>query len=341
MKWEKYKKEFTKKAELSGYSENEISDSLEYAYKLFVDRGLPIIFDDKHFAMLVGYDLQYLYGASNSPKKYYRVFHIDKKNGEKREISEPLPGLKEIQQWILAEILYKCNFSAYAKAFIPKRSIRHNARLHKNQNKVLSIDIKNFFGSIRPHKVYGFFNRHGYSKQVSGLITCLCCLDRALPQGAPTSPALSNLIFLRADARIAGFTNKHGIRYTRYADDLSFSGEFNEGMVIKFIESVLKDEELEINSKKTRLMHRHQRQEVTGVVVNNKLQAPRGVRRKLRQEVYFIEKYGLPSHLDTTENYRANYIKHLLGIANYITFINPKDTEVGEYINILHGYLVK
>jgi RNA-directed DNA polymerase len=335
-----YKIKFTKQARRSGYSENEICDFLEYAENL-LSKGLPIIFDHNHFAGLVGYHPQYLYGASNSPKKYYRVFHIDKKNGEKRRISEPLPSLKEIQQWIMKAILYKCNFSDYAKAFIRKSSIRKNAKFHKKQNKVLSIDIRNFFESISSYKVYVFFNRLGYSTQVSGLITNLCCLDDSLPQGAPTSPALSNLIFLRADARIAGFTRKYGIRYTRYADDLSFSGEFNVGMVIKFVESVLEDEGLKINSKKTRLMHRHQRQEVTGVIVNNKMQAPREIRRKLRQEVYYIEKYGLPSHLDKTKNYRANYIKHLLGIANYITFINPKDTEAGEYINILHGYLVK
>ena len=339
MKWEKYKKEFTNKAILSGYSENEISDNLEYAYKLFVDRGLPVIFDSEHFALLVGYNPQYLYGASNSPHKYYRVFHIDKKNGEERKISEPLPSLKEIQQWILTEILYKCNFSDYAKAFIPRRSIRHNASFHKNQNKVLSIDVKNFFGSIGYRKVYWFFKTLGYSRQVSGLITFLCCLDGTLPQGAPTSPALSNLIFLRADARIAGFAKKHDIRYTRYADDLSFSGKFNEAMVIKFIRTVLEDEGLEINNKKTRLMHRHQRQEVTGVIVNNKMQAPREIRRRLRQEVYYIKKHGLSSHLDRTENYRANYLRHLLGIANYITFINPKDTEAMKYFNLLQGYI--
>ena len=79
MKRAKYKEEFTNKAILSGYSENEISDNLEYAYKLFVDRGLPVIFDSEHFALLVGYNLQYLYGASNSPHKYYRVFHVEKK----------------------------------------------------------------------------------------------------------------------------------------------------------------------------------------------------------------------------------------------------------------------
>jgi RNA-directed DNA polymerase len=224
-------------------------------------------------------------------------------------------------------------------AFIPRRSIRHNASFHKNQNKVLSIDVKNFFGSIGYRKVYWFFKTLGYSRQVSGLITFLCCLDGTLPQGAPTSPALSNLIFLRADARIAGFAKKHGIRYTRYADDLSFSGKFNEAMVIKFIRTVLEDEGLEINNKKTRLMHRHQRQEVTGVIVNNKMQAPREIRRRLRQEVYYIKKHGLSSHLDRTENYRANYLRHLLGIANYITFINPKDTEAMKYFNLLQGYI--
>jgi RNA-directed DNA polymerase len=98
-------------------------------------------------------------------------------------------------------------------------------------------------------------------------------LNESLPQGAPTSPAISNIVMHRVDKRIAGFTKKHKINYTRYADDMTFSGEFAPGMIIKFVNNVLVDQNLRINNKKTHYRHQSQRQEITGIVVNNKMQA--------------------------------------------------------------------
>jgi RNA-directed DNA polymerase len=98
---------------------------------------------------------------------------------------------------------------------------------------------------------------------------------------------------------------------------------------------------LQINEKKIRVRKPSQRQEVTGVIVNEKIQAPREMRRKLRQSVYYIEKFGLASHLDKTENPRANHVYHLLGIANFILFLNPKDQEVLEYREILRKYILR
>jgi len=163
----------------------------------------------------------------------------------------------------------------------------------------------------------------GYSKSVAGLLTNLCCFNKSLPQGAPTSPALSNLIFKHADNRISGFAMKLGIRYTRYSDDITFSGNIKTGQIIKFVRKVLNEEGLSLNYSKIRLMQTHQRQEVTGITVNNKLQAPRFLRRKLRQQFYYINKFGLASHLDKTHNLSTNYIYRLLGISNFILFINP------------------
>jgi RNA-directed DNA polymerase len=143
------------------------------------------------------------------------------------------------------------------------------------------------------------------------------------------------------DKRISAFTRKKEVRYTRYADDMTFSGDFEPGMLVKFVRSVLRDVDLRINYEKLRVRRPGQRQEVTGVIVNEKIQAPREVRKKLRQSVYYIEKYGLISHLDKTENTRANHIYHLLGIANFILFLNPEDQEVQSYIEILRKYLPK
>ena len=200
---------------------------------------------------------------------------------------------------------------------------------------VLSLDIENFFGSIRESKVYFFFHKLGYSKQVAMMLTKLCTLDGSLPQGAPTSPALSNLISLRIDRRISGFALKNKIRYTRYADDLAFSGEFDTGSVIRLVSKILNDEGLNINQAKTRLMLPHNQQEVTGIVVNEKMQAPRPVRRNLRKAVHYIEKFGLDSHLDFIRNTRANYLNHLKGIANFILFVNPQDHDAKHALEVL------
>lgn len=339
MEWETYSHKFQIRASEVGFTKEEITKCLDYAFNLF-EKGIPIIYDQKHLSLLVGYNEEYLLRASNLARHFYRTFKIPKKNGGERIISEPLPSLKEIQNWILEEILYKLPVSKFAKAYVPKRSIKENARFHRKQKIVLTIDIMDFFGSIHYGKVFTFFLKLGYSKSVSTMLANLCSLENSLPQGAPTSPALSNLLIPRVDKRISGFTQKHKIRYTRYADDMTFSGDFEPGMMIKFVERVLDDENLKINEKKIRVRKPHQRQEVTGIVVNQKLQAPRELRRKLRQEVYYIEKYGLASHLQKLENQRANYLEHLLGITNHILFVNPNDEEVRQYRDKLREYII-
>ncbi|MCH5138168.1 retron St85 family RNA-directed DNA polymerase [Clostridiaceae bacterium UIB06] len=335
MKWETYKKNFSKLAKENNFTDEFIHESLLYAKNLY-DKNVPIIYDQIHLSRLLGFSEEYLYGASNKPKKFYRYFEIPKKSGGSRKIAEPLPNLKEIQRWILEEILYKFKVSEYSKAYIKGRSIRDNARFHRGQKMVLSMDITDYFNSIRFKRVYRFFYEIGYKAHVSVMLANLCCLNHSLPQGASTSPALSNLITIKLDNRIAGFAKKNKIRYTRYADDMTFSGEFDCGMVIKFVKRVLLEEGFSLNDVKTRVRYCYEKQEVTGIIVNEKLQAPISLRKKLRQDMYYIEKYGLNSHLSKTKNTKANYLKHLLGIANFILFINPRDEDTKKYIEKLH-----
>lgn len=338
LRWDTYSRQFRVAALEKGYDEQYVSVCLRYAEPLY-RRGLPVIYDQQHFALLVGYHYDYVRGAYYRASKYYRVFSIKKRAGGTREIAEPLPTLKLIQRWILENILYKCQPSRFAKGFVLKRSIRENARFHRGQSLVLSLDLKDFFPSIRGGRVYNYFHRLGYQKKVAHLLTRLCTLNSSLPQGAPTSPALSNLISLRLDRRLAGLALKEKLRYTRYADDITFSGTFDPGRIIRFVRTVAADEGYTLNESKTRLMERHQRQEVTGIVVNSKLQAPRDQRREFRKVMYFVDKYGLGSHLAHTNNTRENYIKHLLGIANFFLFVNPKDEYVRGAIQRLHFLL--
>lgn len=202
------------------------------------------------------------------------------------------------------------------------------------------MDIKNYFGSIKYINVYSFFRELGYTKSIAVMLSNICTLNNSLPQGSPTSPMLANLVTRNVDKRIAGYAIKNKIRYTRYADDITISGDFEVGAVIRVVKSILKSEEFKINNGKTRVRTQNQQQEVTGIVVNEKLQVPRNYRRDLRQKVYFIKKYGLQSHLDfIKEHDKINYLYTLLGMANFIININPTDVEPKKNYNFIKHIL--
>lgn len=338
MNWWSLQNRFVKQAKVEGYDESYIHRCLEYASGLFQNK-VPVIFDHRHLARLVGYKVEYLRRASNGTKHFYRTFEVEKKSGGTRSIAEPLPSLKEIQRWILNNILRTQEVSRFAKAFKQGGSIRENARFHRDQSMVLSLDVTDFFGALRYPRVYSLFRRLGYRRSVSTMLAHLCTLDGSLPQGAPTSPCLSNLLVRRIDNRLSGFALSNRLRYTRYADDITFSGTFQPGQVIRLVREVLSDEGLNLNEEKTRLMLPHQRQEVTGIVVNEKLQAPREMRRRLRQAVYYIDKHGLGSHLEHTSETRANHVRHLMGIANFILFVNKHDEDAKYALTVLRPYV--
>lgn len=332
--WVEYYTEFRRQAKQSGHDEAYCDKWLQYA-KVLYNKGLPIIYNQEHLCLLLGYREEYVFAASNSPEFFYRSYEISKKNGGFRMISEPLPSLKEIQRWILDNILTQIDVSVYAKAYIKKKSIKDNARFHKRQKIVLSLDVEKFFDSITSDKIYELFLNFGYEKDVVVMLTNLCCLDGCLPQGAPTSPMLSNIILKDFDNTVAKFTKKKKIRYTRYADDMTFSGDFNAGEVISFVKSKLYELGLRLNEEKTRTRKSWQSQEVTGIVVNQKMQLPKSVRKKIRQEVYYIKKFGLESHMQYCGIDKNNYLPHLKGKIQYGLFINPKDYELQGYLDYL------
>ena len=330
MKWNEYEYKFRLKAKSEGKSETYISKWLEYSKNL-VDKGLTIILSQSHFCYLVGYKPAYVYAVSNSSDKFYRCFSIPKKNGGERLISEPLPNLKEIQHWILTNVLEKMETSPYAKAYIKGKTIKDNARFHRGQKKLLSLDIENFFDSISGWYVFKVFEEAGYSKPVAKLLAQLCTKKNRLPQGAPTSAMLSNIVMKDFDRTIGRYCGNRKIRYTRYADDLAFSGDFDERILISAVKKELRKMNLSLNSSKTRVRVQGQQQEVTGVVVNEKMQTTKAERRIIRQEIYYIQKFGLQSHVSRIGKEQSNYIDHLLGRISYSLFINPNDCEMKEY----------
>jgi RNA-directed DNA polymerase len=336
--WRRYAATFLTEAHSHGYEKPYIDACLSYAKKLIL-QGIPPIYDVEHLSLLSGYSLKYIYGVTNSSSNFYRKFKILKKNGTLREISEPLPSLKEIQSWILENILTKIPVNAAAKAFVRGRSIRDNARFHKSQKYIVTVDIFDFFGTIGYGRVYRMFCSLGYSETVSLILAKLCCLDDKLPQGSSTSPAISNIIFRSLDELIFDFARENRMRYTRYADDITLSGESCPPIVLNWLRSTLLRDGFRLNSTKTRVLRSHQRQLVTGIVVNSKLQAPRSIRRQLRKDAYYIEKYGIDTHAIESKIDRAHFREHLLGIAGFVLWLNPNDRDALKLRAILNQEL--
>lgn len=334
MDFAQYKESFTKEAGKAGYAQQNIQRCLDYA-KLLFSHDVPVIYNSSHLSALVGYKKEYIKKASLYPKFFYRNFEITKKNGGKRPISEPLPSLKIIQTWILKNILYKLPVSPFAKAYRPKTKLIENLKFHKKQPKVFTLDLENFFPSIKMEAVEKVFLDLGYSKSISNLLARLCTQEGTLPQGAPTSPYLSNLIFNTADVVISDYCKQRKIRYTRYADDLSFSGDFDENELLDKVTEAVENLNLHINKRKTKLMTPDKRQTVTGIVVNDKPQVAFHKRNELRQALHYIKKFGFDEHREYKGIHQAHYLEHLLGKINFVLQINPKDTEFQGYKSYL------
>lgn len=329
MNWIEYENTYKKYAKEKKCTDK-MDEYLDYAKRLY-DKGLPIIYDQTHFSYLVGVKAQYLHAMSNCPKKFYRTFCLPKNNGGVRKISEPLPDLKYVQQWILREILYKVKCSPYAKAYIPGSKLVDNARFHKKQVQVLKLDVRHFFDELKQGKILNVFLSLGYQEALAVFLTKLCCLKGSLPQGAPTSAYLSNLALRAFDNKIGQYCVEKKIRYTRYADDMTFSGNFDKKEIIKLVKIELGYVGLELNQDKTKLLKRWSRQAVTGIVVNEKMQVPREYRMKIKQEVYFIKKYTLENHLAHIGETRDRYLYNLIGRISYVLSVNKKDVAMMEY----------
>ena len=335
MEPDKYIEQFVKTAS-NTLNSKEIEICIKYATNL-INKELPIIYDLEHLSIQTQYKTDFLYICMKFKDKLYRQFTIKKRNGTDRNISEPLPNLKNIQLWIKQNILEKLPVHKAAKAFKKKQSIKNNAYFHKNQNTVLALDIKDFFNNINGKTVYLLFRRCGYSRKVSNILKELCTFNNCLPQGAPTSPIISNLIFTAIDHRIFTFARKEKLYYTRYADDITISGDCMKiENVISFVSMVLKENNFELNKNKIKIMKRNTCQLVTGIVSNNSvLNIPKNRIKDLRKEIYYIKKYGINDHMSHLGIKKAHYLEHLLGIANFILFINKNNKTAIDALNFL------
>lgn len=308
----------------------DIESTISYACTL-KDNGVPVIFDMQHLRRLLNIsksDFKRLYFAKN---KQYKTIEIPKNNGlGTRMLSIPSIDLKYIQRWILDNILYKLEIHDHAVGFVRGKSTVINASYHINQEYILKMDIKDFFPTITTGRVFGLYKSLGYSSSVALTLTNLCTYNESLPQGAPTSPYISNLICRNLDLRLDLLCRKRSLNYSRYADDITLSGGRNVKNTISYVKKILEEEGFNVNEKKTKLIFKNNRQQITGIVVNEKLSIPKILIKSLRQDIYYMSKFGVESHLDKTGSKSKSHVKeHYFGLANYVLMI---DREKGQKI---------
>lgn len=332
MDFKEYEKLFSEAAIKKGKDSEYIKSCLSYAKELYA-KNVPVIYDIKHLSLLVGVKDDYIKRAITYTKKYYWNFEIAKLDGGKRPISEPLPTLKNIQLWILNNILEKQPVHPFAKAYVPSKKLKENAKYHTRQKIVIALDIHNFFPSIKLEQIEQIFFKIGYSKKISFLLAKLCCLNNSLPQGAPTSPYISNLYMYYFDEKVMNYCREKGIIYTRYADDLTFSSKENIDIhfLIEFVKGELMQNNLSLNTDKTKIMHEYDSQIVTGVLVNKRMRLPKIKRYELRQEMYYVITRGVENHLKYKDCTKQNYLRHLAGKVMYALYLEPSNSEFLDY----------
>ncbi len=306
--------------------------------------GLPVLATPADVAQALGLQipkLRWLAFASDAPERsHYVQFEVPKRRGGTRVLASPKRDMRAAQSWILENILSKVPLHDAAHGFVPGRSTKTCAAPHRGRPVVVNLDLKDFFPSILLRRVSGFFEALGYSPAAATILGLLCTAsprrtvrydgvsfevavgDRALPQGACTSPALSNLIAKRLDARLAGLAKARGFVYTRYADDLTFSGPKDEvPRLLARIRHVVDEEGFVVHPDKTRVQRKGGRQMVTGIVVNDKarLTLRRDEVRKLRAILHNAKKTGLKAQ---NRDQHPDFVAHLRGKIAYLGMVD-------------------
>ena len=275
-----------------------------------------------------------IYSITNNIENNYRIYKIKKHNGKYRTIYEPSKTLKQIQKRILVNILNNKKISKYAKAYYKGICLKDNAFPHVNKEMILKLDIKNFFENISFLDVYNScFSIDYFPKSVGMLLTYLCTYDDHLTQGSPASAYISNLVMKEFDEELGLWCEENNISYTRYSDDMTFSGEFNPNEIIIKVRKMLYKLGLELNDSKIHVIYNSSNQNVTGIVVNEKMQVNIKYRNKIRQEIYYIKKFGLVSHLEKCgiNIEPKKYLTKLYGRVLYVLQINDNDEEFKKY----------
>ncbi len=290
------------------------SHSEAAAEPILLHEGKPILtaYDAaKYFGVSVSKLTYALYRAPDEQR--YTRFEIPKRTGGMRAIAAPTGLIRELQTKLAPVLQVRYSAHPAAQGFIKERSIVSNARAHVGQRLVLNIDLEDFFPSINFGRVRGLFMAEPFKlgPAAASVFAQLCTYKNGLPQGAPTSPTLSNFIAADLDRRLARLARESNVRYTRYADDITFSSnqhnlpqtlivhaqgaDGHSAAIAEMLQRAITASGFAINHKKIRLQTRHQRQSVTGLQVNSRPNVSRERIRRVRAMLHAWQKFGLPA----------------------------------------------
>lgn len=259
------------------------------------ERGLPPAVSVRIIALLFGYSGKFVGSLSTAPRKHYRTFLIPK-GRRRRTIRAPRVALKLIQRWIGFHLERSIAWPGHVTGFVTGRSHLTAVKAHTDAQWVYSVDIENFFPSVSRARVRYVLESLGYSSHASETISSLVCFDDALAQGSPSSPTLANLAMRDLDSKLLEITRLNGYRYTRYADDLVFSGlhESPSEEIRAQIKAEIEADGWRLASEKEYFAVRPKRLKVHGILVDSLVpRLTRGYRNKLRAYRHMLQNASL------------------------------------------------
>jgi len=328
-----FRESFELKASALGRDKDLVKRLADYAVSLS-SKGLPVIFSPKHWSLLMGTRYELYHTVLKNRENFYTHFNIKKKTGGERAISAPEGEIRNIQYWIKETILDNLKFPEYVTAYQKKRSIVDNARPHVRKEIIIKFDLVDFFNTITEARVYGLFQILGYHKSVAVDLAKACCVklnnDRSvLPQGAPTSPGLANLACSLMDLRLSKYASSLNYSYSRYADDLTFSGSKATILKPSTINKIVVTQGFILNEKKQSYRQRNSIQQVTGLNVNEGISISKKFRKKIETEIHNCVRFGPYTHLGRVGlAHKINYREWLLGNILYIYSVHPKQGKI-------------
>jgi hypothetical protein len=306
------------------------------------DKNLPALLSFEHICEVMDINANTLAAMCHSQESFYSTFYISKRSGGVRRIDAPLPTMYSVQKFILDNLVKNLEYCKESStAYSEGCSIKEHVTKHINQEFLLKIDLKNFFPSITIDRVYKLFYEAGYKSEIASIIANLLTLHGTLPQGAPSSPFISNVLAYKMDIKIKQYCNENNLIYTRYADDLVMSGKNISSNIQAQLEKIIEKSGFNVNRKKVKLYDpenpvRH----LTGLVINkSKIRIPKSTRRKIRQLFFYVEKYlYLDLGLESVKNNGNKSVcfpdpivlERLVGYLNFWIWIEPESSYANE-----------
>jgi hypothetical protein len=328
-----------------------IESTLDYIDNLN-RKKLPVIFSLLHFSKILKIDYDKLNSTIHFRHNQYSYYLIKKRSGGYRRIITPHNNIKKIQNWIKENILDFIEVSPQATGFVKGKSILDNAIPHKDKEAIINIDLKNFFESINERRVYGIFKSLGYSKNLSVYFAKICTAkipesrydnlndteqehfkdmlnlkEAVLVQGAPTSPILSNLVCKRLDYRLSNLAIKQNLDYTRYADDMTFSGSRENLPKIGLLKKIIENENFLINWNKVGTYKKGQKQVVTSLLIDNGIRIQKKFKKEIYRHLFFCNKFGAYSHFQKVSPDKGYGKEWLLGKIMFVNSIEPNEAK--------------